>query len=184
MHSAFSNPQGLTNFIKTLRNLSGGKPVGIKMCIGKREEFCSLVAAFIEQDVYPDFITVDGGEGGTGAAPPEFSNSIGTPLVEGLSFVHQILIGAGIRHHTKIICSGKVISGFSVVRNLALGADLCNSARGMLFALGCVQALKCNTNRCPTGITTQDPELMKGLDVNSKSYRVFNYQKDTVHAGK
>jgi glutamate synthase domain-containing protein 2 len=179
-HSAFSDAAGLVDFIKHLRNLSGGKPIGFKFCVGRPEEFCSIVNAMVKADTYPDFITVDGSEGGTGAAPPEFSNSIGTPLVEGLSFVNQILLAAGIRHHIKIIASGKVTTGFSIVRNLALGADVCNSARAMLFALGCVQALKCNTNRCPTGITTQDPELMKGLDVNSKTYRVMQYHAETV----
>jgi len=179
-HSAFNDAAGLVKFIQQLRVLSGGKPVGFKLCVGRPEEFCSLVAAMVQADVYPDFITVDGGEGGTGAAPPEFSNTIGTPLVEGLTFVHNVLIGAGVRDKLKIICSGKVVSGFSIVRNLSLGADVCNSARAMLFALGCIQALKCNTNRCPTGITTQDKELMKGLDVESKSVRVFNYHKKSV----
>lgn len=181
-HSAFSTPEEMCHFIKKLRLLSGGKPIGFKFCVGKPEEFCAIVQAMLETGIYPDFITVDGGEGGTGAAPPEFSNSIGSPLVEGLTFVHRVLIGAGIRDKMKIICSGKVSSGFAVVRNLAIGADVCNCARAMLFALGCVQALKCNTNRCPTGITTQDKELQKGLHVDSKSVRVYQFHKETVHA--
>jgi glutamate synthase domain-containing protein 2 len=181
-HSAFSNPVEMCHFIKKLRTLSGGKPVGFKLCIGKPEEFTAIIAAMIETGIYSDFITVDGSEGGTGAAPYEFTNYVGTPLVEGLTFVNNILVGAGIRDKIKIICSGRVTSGFTVVRNIALGADLCNSARTMLFALGCVQALKCNTNRCPTGITTQDKELQKGLNVESKSVRVYNYHKDTVEA--
>jgi glutamate synthase domain-containing protein 2 len=181
-HSAFSTPEEFCGFIKELRTLSGGKPVGFKLCLGRPEEFCSIVQGMLKTGIYPDFITIDGGEGGTGAAPPEFSNSIGTPLVEGLTFIHRILIGAGIRDRIKIISSGKVSSGFAIVRNLAIGADVCNAARAMLFALGCVQALKCNTNRCPTGITTQDKELQKGLDVDSKSVRVHQFHTDTVHA--
>lgn len=181
-HSAFQDADGLIHFIKTLRDLSGGKPVGFKLCIGIPEEFTAIVAAMLEHKIYPDFITVDGGEGGTGAAPPEFSNSVGTPLVEALTFVDSILSGAGIRDEIKVIASGKVLTGFSIVRNFALGADVCNSARAMLFALGCIQALKCDTNKCPTGITTQDKELMKGLDVESKSVRVMTYHKKTVEA--
>lgn len=181
-HSAFSSPVELCSFIKKLRVLSNGKPIGFKLCVGRPEDFCALVQAMIETNIYPDFITVDGGEGGTGAAPPEFSNSLGSPLVEGLTTVHRILVGANIRDKVKIICSGKVSSGFAIVRNLALGADVTNSARAMLFALGCVQALKCNTNRCPTGITTQDKELQKGLHVDSKAVRVFQFHKDTVKA--
>ena len=179
-HSAFKDGHGLVQFIKTLRNASGGKPVGFKLCVGRGDELCALVSAMVEANTFPDFITVDGAEGGTGAAPPEFSNSVGTPLREGLTMVNNVLRGAGCRDHIKIIASGKVSSGFSIVRNLALGADLCNSARAMMFALGCVQALKCNTNRCPTGITTQDKELMQGLDVESKSVRVYNYHAKTV----
>ena len=181
-HSAFQDATELVQFITTLRTLSGGKPIGFKLCVGRPEEFTSIIAACLEADTYPDFITVDGAEGGTGAAPPEFSNSVGMPLVEGLAFVDGILNGAGIRDQVKVIASGKVLTGFSVVRNLALGADVCNSARAMLFALGCIQALKCDTNKCPTGITTQDPELAKGLDVPSKSVRVASYHRKTVEA--
>ncbi|KNC76469.1 hypothetical protein SARC_11032, partial [Sphaeroforma arctica JP610] len=155
---------------------------GFKLCVGRPEEFASLVAAMIKTNIAPDFVTVDGTEGGTGAAPPEFSNSVGMPLIEGLTFVNDILTGAGIRDQVKIITAGKVISGFSVVRNLALGADICNSARAMMFALGCIQALKCDSNKCPSGVATQNPALMAGLDPNDKSVRVFNYQKNTVDA--
>lgn len=179
-HSAFHDPVSFVHFIQKLRKLSGGKPVGFKLCIGQHEEFAAIVASMIEEDIYPDFITIDGGEGGTGAAPPEFSNTVGMPLVEALTFVNACLIGAGVRDQIKIICSGKVVTGFSIVKNLALGADICNSARAMMFALGCIQALKCDTNKCPTGITTQDKELMKGLHVESKAVRVMNYHKKTV----
>lgn len=179
-HSAFDDAKGLVHFIKKLRQLSDGKPVGFKLCVGRPEEFTAVVAEMVAEKIYPDFITVDGSEGGTGAAPPEFSNTVGMPLVEGLTLVNSVLIGAGIRDKIKVICSGKVVSGFSVVRNMALGADVCNAARAMLFALGCIQALKCDTNKCPTGITTQDKELMKGLDIESKSVRVASYHKKTV----
>jgi len=188
-HSAFSNPQELCDFIAELRTLSGGKPVGIKLCIGQPEEFTELVHTFLKTGIHPDFITVDGAEGGTGAAPPEFSNSVGTPLNEGLSFVHAVLVGAGLRNPTDkskskvaLIASGKVLSGFSMYKNFALGADVCNAARSFLFSLGCIQALKCNTNTCPTGITTQNPELTWGLDPSTKQVRVANFHRQTVHA--
>lgn len=181
-HSAFKDPNGLVDFVARLRKLSEGKPVGFKLCIGKRREFMAIVKAMLEKQIFPDFITVDGAEGGTGAAPLEFSNSIGTPLNEGLSFVHQILVSAGIREHIKIIASGRVLTGFNLFQKIALGADLCNSARGMMFSLGCIQALKCNTNTCPTGIATQDPALMRGLVVGDKKIRVARYQKATVHS--
>jgi len=179
-HSAFSDANGLIHFIKRLRRLGEGRPVGFKLCIGRPSEFTAIIHAMIANDTFPDFITVDGGEGGTGAAPPEFSNSVGMPLIEGLTFVNNALIGAGIRGHMKIICAGKVTSGFSIIRNLALGADLCNAARAMMFSLGCIQALKCGSNKCPTGVATQDKDLMSGLDVSTKSVRVRNYQSKTV----
>ena len=181
-HSAFTGPHGLVKFISQLRELSDGLPIGFKICIGQREEFAAIVHAMLAADVYPDFITVDGGEGGTGAAPPEFSNSVGMPLVDGLTLVNNILIGAGVRDRMKIICAGKVSSGFSIVRNLALGADLCNAARAMMFSLGCIQALKCNSNKCPTGVTSLDPVLMNGLDPTVKSVRVRNFQHKTVES--
>ena len=180
-HSAFDSPEGMMLFIAQLRELSGGKPVGFKLCLGKPEEFAALVRAMLATGVVPDFITVDGAEGGTGAAPPEFSNSVGMPMAEGLTLVHALLLGAGLRDRVKVIAAGKVLTGFSVVRTLAMGADVCNAARAMLFALGCIQSHKCNTNKCPTGITTQDPELMAGLDVGDKAARVALFQAKTVH---
>lgn len=188
-HSAFGNSIELCEFFKQLRDLSGGKPIGMKLCIGQKEEFCDLVKAFLETGIYPDFITVDGSEGGTGAAPPEFSNSVGTPLAEGLSFVHALLVGVGLRDPNDkakskiaLIASGKVLTGMSLYKNFALGADVCNAARSFLFSLGCIQALKCSTNTCPTGITTQDPELSWGLDPSYKQVRVANFHRATVEA--
>jgi glutamate synthase domain-containing protein 2 len=179
-HNAFSTPLELIGFIKKLRELSGGKPVGFKLCIGRKSEFFSICKAMVETDTYADFITVDGGEGGTGASPQEFSNAVGMPLREALAFVFDVLTGFGIKKHIKIISSGKVSSGFDLVKNISLGADLCNSARAMMFALGCIQALECNSNTCPTGVATQDPSLMKGLVVDDKKVRVFNYHRLTV----
>ena len=179
-HSAFSSPAGLMRFVQQLRDLSGGKPVGFKLCVGQPHEFAALVHAMLDSGIMPDFITVDGAEGGTGAAPLEFQNSVGFPLAEGLRLVDSMLVGAGIRHEIKIIASGKVYSGFSLVRTLAHGADLTNSARAFMFSLGCIQALKCNSNMCPTGITTQDDRLASGLDVDSKSTRVARFHRATV----
>jgi len=180
-HSAFHDPRSLVLFIQNLRELSGGKPVGFKLCMGRPAEITAIIGAMIEQDIFPDFITIDGSEGGTGAAPPEFSNHVGWPLVDSLTFINNVLIGAGVRDRVRLIASGGVLSGFSMVRTMALGADVMNSARAMLFSLGCIQALKCNTNKCPTGITTQDPELVSGLDVDTKAVRVFTYHKNTCH---
>lgn len=179
-HATFSTPIGLMHYIAQLRELSGGKPVGFKLCIGSPTEFMSVVKAMLETGIYPDFITVDGKEGGTGAAPMEFVDHLGTPLFDALAFVHNILIGAGLREHIRLIASGKVTNGFSMARLVALGADLCNSARGMMFALGCIQARRCNTNKCPTGITTQDPKRMKAIDVKTKSAYVASYHDATV----
>ncbi len=179
-HSAFNNPIEMVKFIKELRDLSGGKPVGFKLCIGYKSEFIAICQAMVELDIYPDFIAVDGGEGGTGAAPPEFSNYVGAPLIDGLDFVHNILRGMGIRQHIKIIASGKITSAFHVARAIALGADSCYQARAMMLALGCIQALLCNTNKCPTGITTQDPKLTKGLVPSDKKVRVANYHEKTI----
>lgn len=179
-HSAFSTPKELVLFIKELRDLSGGKPVGFKLCIGHKSEFIAICKAMIVLDIYPDFITVDGGEGGTGAAPQEFSNYVGAPLLDGLAFVHNILRGLDIKKHIKIIASGKVTSGFHIVRAIALGADACNCARAMMLAVGCIQALLCNTNKCPTGVATQDPKLAVGLDVADKTQRVANFHKGTI----
>jgi glutamate synthase domain-containing protein 2 len=179
-HTAFSNPLEMMDFIKKLRNLSEGKPVGFKLCVGHKSEFLAICKAMVKTGIYPDFITVDGGEGGTGAAPLEFSNSVGMPLREALAFVYDALTGFDLKKHIKIIASGKVATVFDLVKNFALGADMCNSARGMMFALGCIQALLCNTNTCPTGIATQDKGLMKGLVVDQKKVRVANFHNATV----
>ena len=179
-HTAFDTPMRMIQFIKELRDLSGGKPVGFKICIGHKSEFISICQAMIELDTYPDFIAVDGGEGGTGAAPPEFSNYVGAPMIDGLDFVNNILRGMGIRRHIKIIASGKITAAFHMVRAIALGADACYQARAMMLALGCIQALLCNTNRCPTGITTQDPKLTVGLVPEDKKVRVANYHEMTI----
>ena len=179
-HSAFSTPAELIRFVQQLREASGGKPVGFKLCVGKRREFLGIVKAMLVSGVTPDFITVDGGEGGTGAAPLEFSDSVGTPLNEGLSFVHNALIGAGLRDRIRVIASAKVNTGFQIATKVALGADMCNAARAMMFAIGCIQALRCNSNHCPTGVATQDPELVAGLHVGDKSTRVARYHRETV----
>ncbi len=179
-HSAFSTPVEFVQFLQNVRVVSGGKPVGFKLCIGHKSEFIAICQAMIALDLYPDFITVDGGEGGTGAAPQEFSNYVGAPFMDGLAFVHNMLEGFGIRQHIKLIGSGKILSGFHLVRAMSLGADMCNSARAMMMALGCIQALVCNTNKCPTGVATQDPQLVAGLVVKDKKIRVANYHEDTV----
>lgn len=181
-HRAFSTPRGLLEFVQKLRELSGGKPVGFKLCVGRPTEFIAIAKAMIETGISPDFITIDGGEGGTGAAPLEFSNSVGMPLEEGLTFVHDILNGFDLRKKIKLIASGKVMTGFHLFSRLSLGADLCNSARGMMLSLGCIQALRCNTNHCPTGVATSNPDLVQGLIVADKKLRVANYQRQTVHA--
>jgi len=181
-HTAFSSPREMVTFISHLRKLSGGKPVGFKLCIGQKQEFHAICKAMLETGCYPDFITVDGGEGGTGAAPPEFSNSVGMPLMDALAFVHDTLRGYSIRTKIKLIASGKVLTGYHILRAMALGADTCNSARAMMMALGCIQALVCNTNRCPTGVATQDKWLMAGLVVEDKKHRVANYHRDTIES--
>ena len=179
-HTAFRTPIELVHFIRRLRELSKGKPIGFKLCVGKRREFLSICKAMHETGITPDFITVDGGEGGTGAAPMEFTNRIGTPLVEGLIFVHNSLVGFDLRKDIRIFSSGKITTGFDIIKRLAMGADLCYSARAMMMAVGCIQAQKCNTNTCPVGVTTQNPSLMVGLVPEDKSHRVYNFQRNTV----
>jgi glutamate synthase domain-containing protein 2 len=179
-HTAFSTPVEMMQFIGKLRELSGGKPVGFKLCVGRKYQFIAICKAMINTGIMPDFITVDGGEGGTGAAPLEFSNSVGMPLRDGLTFVYDCLNGFGLKRHIKIIASGKVHTGFDLVKNFALGADMCNAARAMMLALGCIQALECNSNTCPTGVATQDKKLMSGLDVDDKKVRVANFHHETV----
>jgi glutamate synthase domain-containing protein 2 len=179
-HTAFKTPVEFMQFIKTLRDASGGKPVGFKLCVGRKSEFIAICKAMIKTNILPDFVTVDGGEGGTGAAPLEFSNWVGMPLRDGLAFVYDSLVGFGVKRHIKIIASGKVTTGFDIIKNAALGADLCNSARGMMMALGCIQALECNTNRCPTGVATQNPVLQDGLVVSDKAKRVASFHRETV----
>ncbi len=179
-HRAFSTPSGLLDFIELLRKESGGKPVGFKLCIGQPEEFVAIVKAMVDSGKFPDFITVDGGEGGTGAAPFEFSDSVGMPLRDGLAFAHNILTGAGVRETLVLIASGKIITGFHMFRAMALGADACNSARGMMFALGCIQARRCNHNDCPVGVATTDPKLDKAIAVDDKAMRVDRYHQRTV----
>ncbi|TFH73412.1 FMN-binding glutamate synthase family protein [Gammaproteobacteria bacterium LSUCC0112] len=181
-HPEFDTPVGLLKFIQRLRELSGGKPVGFKLCIGKKSEFMSIVKAMLKTGILPDFITVDGAEGGTGAAPVEFSNRLGMHGLEATYFVSQVLIGAGLRTQIKIISAGKNASGFDMMAKIALGADLVNSARAMMLALGCIQSKVCNTNKCPTGIATQDQARAKAVDVDLRSIRVKNYQTGTVAA--
>jgi glutamate synthase domain-containing protein 2 len=181
-HTAFHTPREMMQFIGHMRSLSNGKPVGFKLCIGQPREFYAICKAMMTTGIYPDFITVDGGEGGTGAAPPEFSNSVGMPLMDALAFVHDTLTGFDIRNKMKLIASGKVLTGYHILRAMALGADACNSARAMMMALGCIQALQCNTNRCPTGVATQDKWLMAGLVIDDKKHRVANYHRDTVES--
>ena len=179
-HSAFNDSEGLMKFVKQLRDLSGGKPVGFKLCIGKKEEFVEICKAMILTGIKPDFITIDGGEGGTGAAPIEFSNSLGMPLRDGLSFAVNMLSGFDLKKEIKVIASGKVFSGFHIARVIALGADMVYSARAMMLAVGCIQALQCNTNKCPVGVTTQNKSLMRGLVVGNKATRVANFHHETV----
>jgi len=180
-HTAFSSPKGLLEFVAQLRELSGGKPIGFKLCIGYKIEFLSICKAMIETGITPDFITVDGSEGGTGAAPVELTNSVGTPLWDAITFVSNALIGSGVRDKVRIIAAGKVISAFHMMRVIALGADTVNSARGMMFALGCIQSRHCNTDQCPTGVATQNPKRYQALDVTDKGERVANYHRSMIH---
>jgi glutamate synthase domain-containing protein 2 len=179
-HSAFATPMGLLQFVDTLRELSGGKPVGFKLCIGHPEEFLGVVKAMLKTKILPDFIVVDGKEGGTGAAPAEFIDNLGMPMRDGLAFVNNALVGANLRHHIKLGCAGKIITGFDMARAHALGADWCNVARGFMFAVGCIQAQACHTGHCPTGVTTQDPLRQRAVVVTDKSERVANFHRETV----
>lgn len=181
-HSAFSTPIGLLEFVQKLRELSGGKPVGFKMCLGKRREFMAICKAMVETGLTPDYIAIDAGEGGTGAAPLEFSNHVGYPGIDGLVFVHNCLVGFGLRDKIRVFNSGKVTTGFGIVKRLALGADAIYCARAMLLSLGCIQALRCNTNHCPTGVATQDPQLVAGLVVGDKRVRAANFHQETIHS--
>ena len=181
-HSAFSTPLEMVRFIQRLRGLCGGKPVGFKLCLGRRREFLSICKAMCETGITADFITIDGGEGGTGAAPLEFSNSVGCPLREALIFVHNALLGYSLRDRVRVIASGKVTSGFDIVAKLAIGADMCNSARAMMMALGCIQALRCNSNHCPVGVATQNPALVRGLVIEDKKHRVASFHRETLHS--
>lgn len=181
-HSAFSDPIQFMHFIKKLRDLSEGKPIGFKLCVGRKQEFMDFCEAMIYTGITPDFITVDGGEGGTGAAPVEFSNSMGMPLREGLIFVYDTLVGFGLKKEIKLIVAGKIITGFHMARAIALGADGCNSARAMMLSIGCIQALQCNNNTCPVGVATQNKSLVKGLVVEDKAPRVYNFHKATIHS--
>ncbi len=181
-HSVFSTPLGLIEFIRTLRTLSGGKPIGFKLCVGHHWEFLAIVKAMLQTGVTPDFIVVDGKEGGTGAAPLEFMDHIGTPLRDGLTFVHASLIAAGLRDQVKIGVSGKITSAFDMARVMAIGADWCNAARGFMFAVGCIQSQHCHTDHCPTGVATQDPLRQRAIVVPDKAERVASFHRETVKA--
>lgn len=174
MHREFDSPEGLLRFVVRLRELCDGKPVGFKLCIGKRPEFMGICKAMLKTGITPDFITVDGAEGGTGAAPVEFTDRFGTPINEALVFVHSCLLGIGLRDRIRVIASGKVASGFDIVTKLALGADMCNVARPMMFSVGCIQALRCDRNTCPTGVATQDARRSRALKVEDKRQRPRN----------
>ncbi|WP_330925602.1 FMN-binding glutamate synthase family protein [Candidatus Sororendozoicomonas aggregata] len=181
-HSAFHSPKGLLKFIKQLRELSEGKPVGFKLCVGRKEDVMAIIKAMLEMRILPDFITVDGAEGGTGAAPVELTNHMGLPCIEGTYFLHNCLVGARLRKDIRIISSGITASGFNVLTKLAVGADMVNAARSMMMAMGCIQSRACNTNHCPTGIATQDPVRSKALNVTSKRERVAHYHKATMES--
>ena len=180
-HSAFSTPVEMMQFIAEMRRLSGGKPAGFKLCIGHEWEFLAICKAMLETGIYPDFIVVDGKEGGTGVAPMEFVDHVGKPMRQGLYFVHNALIGIGARHRIKLGAAGKIITAFDIVRSMALGADWCNSARGFMFAVGCIQSQSCHTDRCPTGVATQDPTRQRALVVPDKIDRVYNFHRATLH---
>lgn len=181
-HTAFNTPKGLLEFVQKLRDLSAGKPIGFKLCVGKKTELFAICKAMLETNILPDFITVDGAEGGTGAAPLEFSNRIGQPLDAALFLVHNALVGVNLRNKIKIICSGKVATGFDMVYRISSGADVCNAARSMMISIGCVQSKQCDANTCPTGVATQKARLQKGLDVDLKMHRAAAYHRNTIHS--
>jgi glutamate synthase domain-containing protein 2 len=183
-HSAFSTPASLLEFAARLRELSGGKPTGIKLAIGHPWEWFGIVKAMVETGIVLDFVVVDGGEGGTGAAPLEYTDHVGAPLREGLMLVHNSLVGTNLRGRVRIGASAKIITAFDLVRTMAIGADWCNSARGFMFALGCIQAQTCHTGRCPTGVATQDRGRMRALVVPDKASRVHNFHQNTLKAVK
>lgn len=179
-HRVFSTPRELVLFVAEMRKLAGGKPTGFKLCVGSRREFLAVCKAMLEENITPDFIIVDGAEGGTGAAPLGFADNVGTPLTEGLITVHNALVGTGLRDRIKIGASGKVATGTDLVKRLLQGADYTNAARAMMFAVGCIQAQRCHTNTCPVGVTTQDPRRTRALDVDDKFRRVHRFQAATV----
>jgi glutamate synthase domain-containing protein 2 len=181
-HRVFRTPRELVLFIGRMRELAGGKPAGFKLCVGSRQQFLAVCKAMIAEDITPDFIIVDGAEGGTGAAPLEFADHIGMPLTEGLMTVHNALVGTGLRDRIRIGASGKVATGADIVKRLIQGADYTNAARAMMFAVGCIQAQRCHTNRCPVGVATQDPRRARALDVVDKSERVHRFQRSTVRS--
>jgi glutamate synthase domain-containing protein 2 len=181
-HRAFSTPTGMMQFIAEMRRLSGGKPAGFKLCIGHPWEFLAICKAMLETGIYPDFIVVDGNEGGTGAAPLEFMDHLGMPMREGVNFVHNALVGINARDRIRLGASGKIATAFDMARAMAIGADWCNSARGFMFSLGCIQSLSCHTDRCPTGVATQDPTRARALYVPLKIDRVHNYHHATLHS--
>lgn len=183
-HPEFSTPRELLEFVARVRRGAQGKPVGIKFCVGSRIEVLSLCRAMLETGILPDWITVDGSEGGTGAAPVEFEDTVGLPLTDGLVVVHNALVGAGLRDKISIGVGGKIVGGADVVRRMALGADFTNSARGMMMATGCIQAQKCNTNSCPSGVATQDPWLSRGVDVEDKGARVRNFHVGVMKSAR
>lgn len=182
VHQTFTNPKELLGFINHLRELSGGKPTGIKLCLGRKSEFLGICKAILETGILPDFITIDGAEGGAGAAPIEFAEHVGSPLTEAIVFIHNALVGINVRDHVRIIVSGKIATGFDMISRIALGADLCASARAFMLSLGCIQALQCDKNTCPTGIATQNKRLTWGLVADEKKQRVANFHALTIRS--
>ena len=179
-HKVFSTPRELIRFIAEMRELAGGKPAGFKLCIGARHELLAICKAMVEEGTGPDFIIVDGSEGGTGAAPAEYEDHMGTPLAEGLMMLHNALVGCGLRDRVRVGCSGKIATGSDIVKRLAIGADYTNAARAMMMAVGCLQSQRCHTNQCPVGVATQDPKRSRALDVPDKTERVYRYQHAVV----